>query len=92
MTVISLKLPDELARKSIEAAEKMGISRTELIRVALEHELAVISKCPERTDMAKAIEAMRKDPDYEQESAMLDRGSMENFPSEPDDWWLGYKC
>jgi len=89
MTAISLKLPDELARKSTKAAEKMGISRTELIRVALEHELAVISKRLERADMARAIEAMRKDPDYEQESAMLDQGLMENLPGEPDDWWQG---
>jgi len=40
LTAISLKLPNELARKSTKAAEKMGISRAELIRVALEHELA----------------------------------------------------
>ena len=40
LTVISLKLPDELAQKSTKAAEKMGVSRAEFIRVALEHELA----------------------------------------------------
>ena len=89
MTAISLKLPDELARKSTKAAERMGISRTELIRVALEHELAVISKRLEREDMAKAIEAMHKDPDYALESAMLDQGLMENLPDEPDNWWQG---
>lgn len=89
MTAISLKLPDELARKSTKAAEKMGISRTELIRVALEHELAVISKRLERADMAKAIEAMRKDPDYEQEGAILDQGLIESLPNEPDNWWQG---
>ena len=89
MTAISLKLPDELARKSTKAAEKMGISRTELIRVALEHELAAINKRLERADMAKAIEAMRKDPDYERESAILDQGLMERLPNEPDDWWQG---
>lgn len=89
MTAISLKLPDELARKSTQAAEKMGISRTELIRVALEHELAVISKRLERADMAKAFEAMRRDPDYELESASLDRGLMEELPIEPENWWQG---
>ena len=89
MTAISLKLPDELARKSTKAAEKMGISRTELIRVALEHELAVISKRLERADMAKAFEAMRRDPDYELESASLDRGLMEELPIEPENWWQG---
>ena len=89
MTAISLKLPDELARKSTQAAEKMGISRTELIRVALEHELATISKRLERADMAKAIEAMREDPDYARESDILDQGLMEALPDEPDKWWLG---
>ena len=89
MTAISLKLSDELARKSTRAAEKMGISRTELIRVALEHELADISKRLERADMAKAIEAMREDPDYERESTILDQGLMEGLPNEPENWWQG---
>ena len=89
MTAISLKLPDELARKSTEAAEKMGISRAELIRVALEHELADISKRLERADMAKAVEAMREDPDYERLSASLDQGLMEDLPNELENWWQG---
>jgi len=89
MTAISLKLPDELARQSTMAAEKMGISRTELIRVALEHELADISKRLEREDMAKALEAMREDPEYERDSAILDEGMTEMLPDEPDNWWRG---
>mgnify|MGYP001556846741 FL=1 len=89
MTALSLTLPDELARKSTQAAEKLGISRTELIRAALEHELATISKRLERADMAKAIEAMREDPDYARESDILDQGLMEALPDEPDKWWLG---
>ena len=89
MTAISLKLPDELARKSTKIAEKMGISRTELIRVALEHELADISKRLERADMAKAFEAMHEDADYEREGEILDQGLREVLPDEPDDWWQG---
>jgi len=89
MTAISLKLPDELARKSTKVAEKMGISRAELIRVALEHELADINKRLERADMAKAVEAMREDPDYERESASLDQGLMEDLPNELENWWQG---
>jgi hypothetical protein len=89
MTAISLKLPDELARQSTKAAERMGISRTELIRVALEHELANISKRLERADMAKALEAMREDPEYERDSAILDQGLMEDLPDEPENWWQG---
>ena len=89
MTAISLKLPDELARQSKKAAEKMGISRTELIRVALEHELSDISKRLERADMAKAFEAMRKDSEYERESGILDQGLMEQLPNESENWWQG---
>ena len=89
MTAISLKLPDELARKSTKVAEKMGISRAELIRVALEHELAHISKRLERADMATAVEAMREDPDYELESVSLDQGLMEDLPNELENWWQG---
>jgi len=89
MTAISLKLPDELARKSTEAAEKMGISRAELIRVALEHELADIGKRLERADMVKAVGAMREDPDYQRESTSLDQGLMEDLPNEPENWWQG---
>ena len=89
MTAISLKLSDELARKSMQAAEKIGISRTELIRVALEHELAAIGKRLERADMAKAFEAMRKDSEYERESRTLDQGLMEGLPNESENWWQG---
>jgi len=89
MTAISLKLPDELARKSTKVAEKMGISRAELIRVALEHELADIGKRLERADVVKAVEAMREDPDYQRESTSLDRGLMEELPNEPENWWQG---
>ncbi len=39
MTAISLKLPDDLAQESKSIADKIGISRTELIRQALRHEL-----------------------------------------------------
>ena len=91
MTAISLKLPDELARKSTKAAEKMGISRAELIRVALEHELADIGKRLERADMVKAVKAMREDPDYQRESASLDQGRIEDLPNEPENWWQGQR-
>ena len=89
MTAISLRLPDDLARQSTKAAEKMGISRTELIRVALEHELAAISKRLERADMARAFEAMRKDSEYERESGILDQGLMDAVPDESENWWQG---
>jgi len=89
MAAISLKLSDELAQQSAKAAEKIGISRTELIRIALEHELAAINKRQEREEMAKAFAAMREDSDYERESAILDQGLMDSLPNEPENWWQG---
>jgi len=89
MTAISLRLPDDLARQSKEIAEKIGISRTELIRVALEHELANIRKQMERNDMAKALQAMREDPDYRQEVSDLDEGLDFELPEDLDRWWQG---
>jgi len=69
----------------------MGISRAELIRVALEHELADIGKRLERADMVKAVEAMREDPDYQRESTSLDQGLIEDLPNEPENWWQGQR-
>ena len=89
MAAISLRLPDDLARQSKEIAEKIGISRTELIRVALEHELANISKQMERNSMAKALEAMREDPTYRKETSELDQGLAEELPDDTDRWWQG---
>jgi metal-responsive CopG/Arc/MetJ family transcriptional regulator len=89
MTAISLNLPDELARKSTQAAEKLGISRAELIYVALDHELAAISKQLERADMVKALKAMREDPGYARESAALDQELIEDLPNEQENWWQG---
>jgi metal-responsive CopG/Arc/MetJ family transcriptional regulator len=89
MAAISLKLPDKLAQQSAKAAEKIGISRAELIRIALEHELAVINKRLEREEMATAFEAMRGDSDYERESAILDQRLLDSLPDEPENWWQG---
>jgi hypothetical protein len=50
---------------------------------------SAISKRLERADMAKAIEAMREDPDYARESDSLDKGLMEDLPHEPENWWQG---
>jgi len=38
MAAISLHLPDDLALESKQVAERIGVSRTELIRQALRHD------------------------------------------------------
>lgn len=89
MAAISFNLPDELARESKHVAERMGISRTELIRRALRHELDEIKSRLEREAMAAALKAMRSDEGYLSESEDMDEGMNERLPEEPDGWWRG---
>ena len=89
MTAISLKLPDDLARESKSVAESIGISRTELIRRALRHELNEVKSQLEREAMAHALEVMRDDPAYNRESEELTTGLDEVLPGEADGWWRG---
>ena len=89
MAAISLKLPDDLARESKQVAERLGISRTELIRQALRHELAAIEARLERQAMATAFAAMRDDPHYMELAERLDEGLSESLVAEPEGWWQG---
>ena len=87
MAAISLNLPDDLAQESKVIAEQIGITRTELIRQALRHELDQIKARRERLAMAEALRAMKNDPDYLHESKELDEGLAEGLPGEKDAWW-----
>ena len=87
MAAISLNLPDDLAQESKMVAEQIGITRTELIRQALRHELDQIKARMERLAMAEAIQAMKQDPEYLRESEELDAGLTEALPNEKDAWW-----
>lgn len=89
MTAISLKLPDDLAQESKSIADKIGISRTELIRQALRHELDEIEARLERAAMAEALQTMRDDSAYIQESEAVDEELKEALPEEPENWWQG---
>ena len=89
MTAISLQLPDDLARESKSIADSIGISRTELIRRALRHELDEVKSQLEREAMAQAFEIMRDDPAYHREREELDLGLDEVLPGEADGWWKG---
>lgn len=87
MAAISLKLPDNLAQESKTVSEKMGITRTELIRQALRHEIDRIEADIERASMAEALKTMSDDAFYIQESEALSDGLSELLPQEPDNWW-----
>ena len=90
MAAISLHLPDDLAMESKQVAEKIGVSRTELIRQALRHELDSIEARFERDAMAAALESMRTNTSYQQISETIDDGLAEKVAEETDDaWWRG---
>ena len=89
MAEMYLTLPDELLHRCRKSAEVLGISPTELIRMAVEHELAGSNRRMERAAMAKALHAMHRDPGYEQECAALDEGIVVGLPDEPEKWWQG---
>ena len=89
MTAISLKLSDELAQESKSIAETIGISRTELIRQALRHEVSAIKAQLERAAMAEALRTMSTDMHYIQESESVYKGLEEKMPEETENWWQG---
>ena len=88
MIAISLKLPDEVAEESKRLAAQMGISRTELIRVALQHEMESIRRRQEQEAMAASLAAMAQDPAYLQETQVLDETLSEPLADDSEEgWW-----
>jgi predicted transcriptional regulator len=85
MIAISLKLPDDLAEASTKLADQIGITRTELIRRALRHELERIQRQQEQTAMAASFRAMGKSDTYLEETRLLDEGFAERFTEIADD-------
>jgi metal-responsive CopG/Arc/MetJ family transcriptional regulator len=59
MVALSIKLPAQLAEKSQVLAKKLGITRSELIRQALIHEIKQAEAGMERRSMAESLVAMR---------------------------------
>jgi metal-responsive CopG/Arc/MetJ family transcriptional regulator len=84
---VSLKLPDELAEESRRVADQIGVSRTELIRIALQHELERIARQREQAAMAASFRAMRDAPAYVKDAELIDAGMSDPLPEEPEAWW-----
>lgn len=87
MTPLSIKLPDKLATASQDTARKLGISRSELIRLSLEHEIERIEADLERREMAQSLTAMANSPVYMRDAEILDNALDEQFADEQDNWW-----
>ena len=57
---LSIKLPEELAEKSRQVARRLGMTRSELIRQALIHEIEHAQAAMERRALAESLRAMRR--------------------------------
>ena len=58
MVALSIKLPKDLAEMSGQVARRLGITRSELIRQALVHEIEQVKARLERGAMAASLRAM----------------------------------
>ena len=86
MIALSIKLPEDLAEQSRRVARELGITRSELIRQALVHEIDHIQAGLERRAMAQSLQAMAA---ASREAEALDRALDEMLPEETEGWWNG---
>jgi len=91
MIALSIHLPDPLAKASQQAAEELGISRTQFIRQALIHELESYETQRERTAMAKSFKKMSKNTHYLKELSSIDNDLSDALPDDKEAWWTGKK-
>ena len=86
MKALSIKLPEDLAEQSRQVARRLGITRSELIRQALVHEIDQVQARLERRAMAQSLHGMTGSSD---ETEALDRALDETLPGEKKGWWNG---
>lgn len=86
---LSIKLPEDLAAASLDVARRLGVSRSELIRQALVHEIEQAGAVVERRAMADSLQAMGRDPVARRAAEDLDGALDEPLPPEQEGWWRG---
>lgn len=86
MNALSLLLPNHLAQESKKAAQQLGLSRSEFIRRAISHELALIEAKQERQSMKRSLQAMSQNRAY-MKSSMIDEEFGADLKAEPKEWW-----
>ena len=84
MIALSIKLPEDLAEHSRQVARKLGITRSELIRQALLHEIDQVEAGLERRAIARSLQAMAG---ASTQIEALDRAMDETLPEEKEGWW-----
>ena len=86
MIALSIKLPEDLAEQSRQVARKLGITRSELIRQALVHEIDQVQASLERRAIARSLQAMAR---TSHDTEALERALDETLPEEKGGWWNG---
>ncbi len=88
MIAISLKLPENLIQQSDQLAKELGLSRTELIRRALRHEIQRTRRIRDQEAIATDFAYLATDRNYLAETDELDAG-FSDLPDaeEAEDWW-----
>jgi metal-responsive CopG/Arc/MetJ family transcriptional regulator len=87
MATLSIILPDPLAKASREVAKKLGVSRTQFIRLAIAHELEHFKQKSEQEEMIKSFSAMKKNKYYLKEIEKIDKEWDMDLPTDGDEWW-----
>lgn len=63
MTTLSIAIPNDMAKESQHVVKKLGVSRTDFIRQAIQHELEQFHKQLSEA-VARAFVAMKSDKNY----------------------------
>ena len=87
IATLSIVLSDPLARESQKAAKRLGISRTQFIRVAIAHELAQVKQTLEQAEMIQCFSAMKQNETYLQEVEKIDHEFAADLPDDSEEWW-----
>lgn len=88
MTTLSITLPENIAQASQNMAKKLGITRTQFIRLAISHELEKVAAQAEIEAMAQSMKAMKTSKEYLAEAEEIMEGLNAELPEEEEsEWW-----
>ena len=87
MTTLSINLPESIAKASQNMAKKLGMSRTQFIRIAISHELENVESRIEQENMAQSLIAMKTSKQYLAEADEIMEGLNTELPEDESGWW-----
>lgn len=87
MINLSITIPDDIAKASIETAKKLGLSRTTFICQAIIHELDNFQSKFEQDNIVKSFNAMKKSKKYLKEMEEITNGLNSELSKEEEKWW-----